>query len=361
MTGRPRSRGSSRCSTEAKNASRSAWRIVAVPDTNICSHRVRLAAIRESLYSRASVTADGRRAGRTRSVVLIALVGLLVVAGSGYLASGSSATPTTALQFITPSFPGGPYFNVACGFSHRNNDDPIVFPGDPGRSHNHTFIGNRNVDAATTPESLKDGESSCGELDSSTYWVPTLFEGVDAVPPLAAVVYYTRHTNGSVATIPPGLKMVAGNQNAKRPQPKGIVSWSCGGGASKKFAVVIACPRGQRARVQSPLPELLEREDDRQPRPQASHGVLDARRVPGVAPRADPDHHRPLHLFTDVEVRSAGIGEVRFPRRLHERLGSDAPRSARVGSELLSELEPALDELAASESFSGVVRVDRGD
>ena len=187
------------------------------------------------------MTADGRRAGRTRSVVLIALVGLLVVAGSGYLAAGSSATPTTALQFITPSFPGGPYFNVACGFSHRNNDDPILFPGDPGRSHNHTFIGNRNVDAATTPESLREGESSCGELDSSTYWVPTLFEGVDAVPPLAAVVYYTRHTNGSVATIPPGLKMVAGNQNAKRPQPKGIVSWSCGGGASKKFAVVIAC------------------------------------------------------------------------------------------------------------------------
>jgi hypothetical protein len=188
------------------------------------------------------VTADGRRAGRTRSVVLVALVGLLVVAGSGYLASGSAATPTTALQFVTPSFPGGPYFNVACGFSHRNNDDPILFPGDPGRSHNHTFIGNRSVDAATTPESLKDGESSCGELDSSTYWVPTLFEGVDAVPPLAAVVYYTRHTNGSVATIPPGLKMVAGNQNAKRPQPKGIVSWSCGGGASKKSAVVIACP-----------------------------------------------------------------------------------------------------------------------
>ena len=38
MTGRPRRRGSSRCSTDAKNASRSACRIVASPDTNICSH-----------------------------------------------------------------------------------------------------------------------------------------------------------------------------------------------------------------------------------------------------------------------------------------------------------------------------------
>src|SRR4051794_16473339 len=39
MTGRPRSRGSSRCSTDAKKASRSACRIVASSsDTNTCSH-----------------------------------------------------------------------------------------------------------------------------------------------------------------------------------------------------------------------------------------------------------------------------------------------------------------------------------
>ena len=39
ITGRPRRRGSSRCSTDAKNASRSACRIVVSRDTNICSHR----------------------------------------------------------------------------------------------------------------------------------------------------------------------------------------------------------------------------------------------------------------------------------------------------------------------------------
>src|SRR5215207_7159692 len=41
MTGRPRSLGSSRCSTEAKNESRSAWRIAASPDANACSHTPR--------------------------------------------------------------------------------------------------------------------------------------------------------------------------------------------------------------------------------------------------------------------------------------------------------------------------------
>jgi Domain of unknown function (DUF1996) len=193
------------------------------------------------MYPRGTVAAGGRTAGRTRSVVLVVLTGVVAVVGTGYLATNGSARPNAAVQRVTASFPGGPYFNVACGFSHRNNDDPILFPGEPGRSHNHTFIGNRSVDASTTPEALKDGESSCGELDSSTYWVPTLFEGVDAQAPLAAVVYYTRHTSGPVASLPPGLKMVAGNANAKRAQSKDVVSWSCGGGASKKFAVVVEC------------------------------------------------------------------------------------------------------------------------
>jgi Domain of unknown function (DUF1996) len=201
-----------------------------------------LGPIREPLYAQETVAAGGRTAGRARNVVFVLLVGAVVVGSTGYLAASGSASRSAAIQQVTASFPGGPYFNVVCGFSHRNNDDPIIFPGEPGRSHNHTFIGNRRVDASTTPESLQGGESSCGELDSSTYWVPTLFDGMEAIPPLAAVVYYTRHTSGSVATIPAGLKIVAGNQNAQRPQAKGVVSWSCGGGASKKFAVVVSCP-----------------------------------------------------------------------------------------------------------------------
>jgi len=139
-------------------------------------------------------------------------------------------------------FPGGRYFNISCGFSHRNNDDPIVFPGAPGRSHNHTYIGNRTVDASSTPESLVDGPSSCSDLDSSTYWVPTLYEALEPVTPLGALVYYTRHTSGPVVSFPAGLKMVAGDASARRPQPKGIVSWSCGGGSGKRFSVVPSCP-----------------------------------------------------------------------------------------------------------------------
>lgn len=178
-----------------------------------------------------------------RSARLAVLVILLTGASGALLASTSrSASPDTAARVFAPGFPGGRYFNVACGFSHRNNDDPIVFPDAPGRSHNHTFIGNRSVDASTTPASLRGGGTTCDvEADSSTYWVPTLVEALDPIPPLAGLLYYTRHTSGPVVSIPEGLKMIAGDANARRPQQKGIVSWSCGGGGAKRFVNVPSC------------------------------------------------------------------------------------------------------------------------
>ena len=139
-------------------------------------------------------------------------------------------------------FPGGRYFNVACGFSHRNNDDPIVFPDAPGRSHNHTFIGNSSVDSSSTPASLRGGATTCDqEADLSTYWTPTLYEATEPVPPLAAILYYTRHTAAPVVSLPDGLKMIAGDANARRPQQKGVASWSCGLGEGKRFVTVPVC------------------------------------------------------------------------------------------------------------------------
>jgi hypothetical protein len=159
------------------------------------------------------------------------------------VSSTSSAVPDTARGVAARGFPGGPYFTVVCGFSHRNNDDPIVFPGQAGRSHNHTFIGNRTVDASTTAASLRNGATTCDlELDASTYWVPTVYLGREAITPLAAVVYYTKLTAGPVVAPPVGLKMIAGNPNARKRQAKGIASWSCGGvGGTPRFAVIPAC------------------------------------------------------------------------------------------------------------------------
>jgi hypothetical protein len=131
------------------------------------------------------VPGPGRTGGRTRGVRLLGAVAL----GAAFTSTGRSQQPTAAAQFVHGSFPGGRYFNVTCGFSHRNNDDPILHPGHRGRSHNHTYIGNRSVDASSTPAALRGGETTCDNpADSSTYWVPTLYVGREPTPePVACI------------------------------------------------------------------------------------------------------------------------------------------------------------------------------
>jgi hypothetical protein len=155
--------------------------------------------------------------------------------GAGSASSGPSQTLP---------FPGGAYFNLACGVSHRNNDDPILLPRQPGRSHNHTYVGNRTVHAFTTNDTLRHrGETTCEVGDDlSTYWVPTLYSGRDPVEPYAGVVYYVKLTSQQLRPIPDDLKLVAGNPSARRAQPASVVSWSCGGiGSTRRFPAVPAC------------------------------------------------------------------------------------------------------------------------
>ena len=129
-----------------------------------------------------------------------------------------------------PGYGRGGYFAFACGFSHRNQDDPIVFPGLRGRSHDHTYFGNNSTNALSTPASLRAaGTTTCRlRADTAAYWAPTLFVNGRAVVPRGAVVYYVRRTLDPVQPFPAGLKMIAGNSTARAPQETEITSWSCG-------------------------------------------------------------------------------------------------------------------------------------
>jgi hypothetical protein len=179
-----------------------------------------------------------------------------VTAAAVLAASSLSAAPAIPEQ-PAPGFPGGPYYAIGCSISHRNNDDPIVFPGQRGRSHNHTFIGNTTVDAWATPASLRGGPTSCADTgDSSGYWIPSLFVGPTAVLPAAAIVYYVRRSKAKLATLPKGLVMIAGNAVARSSQPKRIVSWSCGSvlGEGPKSSHVPACREDQWLQLQVTFP-----------------------------------------------------------------------------------------------------------
>ena len=97
----------------------------------------------------------------TRRVHLLgALAVLVAVAGSAAAGSGAAPGPAQARAEI-PGFP----LVVPCGFSHRNNDDPIVYPKQPGRSHDHSFFGNRTTNAFSSPASLRrSGRTTWGQL-----------------------------------------------------------------------------------------------------------------------------------------------------------------------------------------------------
>jgi hypothetical protein len=44
----------------------------------------------------------------------------------------------------------GPWFQMVCTLGHRLRDDPIVFPSQPGVSHEHQFFGATGTNAFST-------------------------------------------------------------------------------------------------------------------------------------------------------------------------------------------------------------------
>lgn len=129
-----------------------------------------------------------------------------------------------------------PEFNAACTYSHSLKDDPIVFPGLPGASHMHTFMGNRSTNANTTTESLlANTATSCGPAtDLSAYWIPTLYENGVAVEPRGVAVYYGSRLPDPTKTVPfpQGLRMIAGDAKKQVATPAGAPGqfWCAGPG-----------------------------------------------------------------------------------------------------------------------------------
>ncbi|WP_162234695.1 DUF1996 domain-containing protein [Sphingomonas sp. Leaf231] len=86
-------------------------------------------------------------------------------------------------------------FRFICTPGQVLRDDPIVFPGQPGKSHLHQFFGNTSANAYSTYGSLRNkGDSTCGNmLNRSAYWVPAMLDGKGkVVRPDFVSIYYKR-------------------------------------------------------------------------------------------------------------------------------------------------------------------------
>jgi hypothetical protein len=127
-----------------------------------------------------------------------------------------------------------PEFNASCKVSHRNDDDPIVAPGLPGASHNHTFMGNTSTNAHSTAKSLiANKKTTCSPAqDHSAYWIPTLLKDGKPVLPSGVTVYYGSRLKDPSRTVPfpLGFRMITGD--AKRqtdtPDKQGNHFWCAG-------------------------------------------------------------------------------------------------------------------------------------
>lgn len=183
-----------------------------------------------------------------KTLLFVATGAALVVAaivGSTALAVGM---PGKGHMAVTRADLQGVNFVENCAFSHRLPDDPIVFPGQPGLSHNHTFVGNETTNAFSTFGSLVSATTSCRRADdTAAYWVPTLYQGTTPVLPLGATIYYRRSTLQKVRPFPNGLRMIAGNSAASGPQDLKVTYWNCGiEGAVRPSSTVPTCPAGRR-------------------------------------------------------------------------------------------------------------------
>ena len=230
----------------------------------------------------ASTLSDMRKA----AIAVAFLLGLAATVAAVSFAAGEdppASGPVTSLAELR-----GVNFVSHCAFSHRAPDDPIVYPGRPGASHDHTFLGSTSTDANSTNASLRAAATTCKRRgETAAYWVPTLTAGGQPVVPAAASVYYRRGTIDDVKPFPFGFRMIAGSAAATTPQPLAETRWDCGIEANVPGASdPPVCPPGPRKalRLHVSFPECW----DGQNLDSADHHSHTAYAVEGACPPSHP-------------------------------------------------------------------------
>jgi hypothetical protein len=163
-------------------------------------------------------------------------------------------------------------FRFMCGSGQILYDDPLVFPGQPGKSHLHEFYGNTGANAYSTYESLRtSGSSTCAygayPLNRSAYWAPAILDGKGhVVNPDFIEIYYKRRPatdpivsdptakfyEGQAVALPNGLRFIFGwDPTGQHLTPTGSAIMMCiyaAGGSSAAYTtfaqVAAVCPAG---------------------------------------------------------------------------------------------------------------------
>ena len=191
--------------------------------------------------------------------VCLVLAALGVAVWMAVLAHTSAAARPAAASLSALQ---GVNFVGSCAFSHMNMDDPIVYPRQPGESHDHSFVGNTTTNAFSTLRSLRAASSTCKrDGETAAYWMPTLLSNGQMVAPANATIYYRRKSLAPLRAFPAGFKMIAGNRAASAPQGMQITFWNCGAASSVPASTEVpTCPdaRSQSLRLHVNFPSCWD-------------------------------------------------------------------------------------------------------
>lgn len=180
------------------------------------------------------------------------------------------ATERLALTGAKPdeSADGTGDFRTRCVQSHFAFDDPLVFPGQPGKSHLHAFMGNTATNAYSTDASIRTtGNSTCrgGIANRSSYWVPAMIDTAtgDAIPFDESDVYYKSAYRGilpaDIRPIPDGLRMIAGDSKSfSPPDPyNSIYAFVCHNTGLNRGPTIPDCPVGDYLEMSIAFPQCM--------------------------------------------------------------------------------------------------------
>ena len=169
------------------------------------------------------------------AVALVPLVAGVALAGTG----GERAKSVRALQGVN--------FVSACGFSHRAPDDPIVYPGQPGRR-------TTTASSATAPPTPRRRTGRCSPRGRRAA-APTTRPRTGCRRCCATAARSSRSARPSTTVgarsspcrpFPPNFRMIAGDAKATTAQARRVTFWNCGVAAGiPPSSEPPSCPAGR--------------------------------------------------------------------------------------------------------------------
>ncbi|TCP36563.1 DUF1996 domain-containing protein [Sphingomonas sp. BK235] len=225
-------------------------------------------------------------------------------------------------------------FRFICLPGQVGSDDPIVFPGQPGKSHLHQFFGNTGANARSTYASLRTtGDSTCGnQLNRSAYWIPAMLDGLGFVRrPDYVSIYYKRRPDTdplckvqgiACVALPRGLRFIFGYDMVSGKQKTGAGYFNCSddsgmwstGHHADIASIAMKCgpgPNGERRRLGAIITapdcwdgKRLDSPNHRDHVAYASYGMDGVLRCPAANPYIIPTFT--LGAWYDVGTIAAG-------------------------------------------------------